>query len=560
MTGPLRVGVLVEQARLRAWQKTLLQRIRNSDCAELALIVSCGPQDGNCGNELRLRRPTWLPQLAANWIERACLRLERGIECENDAFAVCDAEDTIAGVPTVALAARNGKVELTPDIEARIRESHLDAIVALGPYCPPKSLGALARHGVWRLEGAHHQADHGSPPAFREVCRGEPVTRMALTAMDGDGDVRSIAHAASGTHLLSVKLSRSNAYWTALSLIPRTLARLHRDGDLHCPPANCTTLASGENVQHSAATPAAIATYMIRNVGRRARERARRTLDREQWILLVRRGIDLDMNVRAFKPIIPPRDRYWADPHVVRRDDRYFVFVEEYVYSAGRGHISVIELDCEGELKRVLKVLERPYHLSYPHVFEHAGELYMVPESMENRTVSLYRCAGFPDRWELVRTLLDNVRAVDSTLLHQAGKWWLFAGIAENEGGSASEELFLFYSDCLLTGTWTPHPLNPIVSDVARARPAGAIRSHAGRLYRPSQDCSVRYGYAIRINEITALSTEEYEETEVACIKPDWNRRVLATHTLAHEPGLTVVDALLLRSKLRQHRSLSSSA
>jgi hypothetical protein len=302
-----------------------------------------------------------------------------------------------------------------------------------------------------------------------------------------------------------------------------------------------------------------MAQYMLRNVGRRARERARRTLGFEQWVLLVGAGVEPDLKVAGFKPIIPPADRYWADPHVVRRDGSYFVFVEEYLYSSDRGHIAVLELDARGKVIRALKVLERPYHLSYPHVFEHAGELYMVPESMEDRTVSLYRCIGFPDRWELVGTLLQDVRAVDSTLLHHAGKWWLFAGIAENEGGSASEELFLFYSDCLLTGTWTPHPRNPIVSDVARARPAGAIQQRAGRLYRPSQDCAVRYGYAIRINEITALSTETYEETEVACINPDWHPRVLATHTLAHEPGLTEVDALLLRWKLRQHRSLSSS-
>ncbi len=555
------MGVLVDPAGLRAWQRTLLQRIRNSDCAELALIVSCGESESaDCGIEPHLRRPKWLPRLAAEWIDRACLRLERGIECENDAFARCDTADALSGVPTVALDGVNGRLELTPELQARLVESDLDAIVALCA-CPPwQSLGGVARYGLWRLDSGHDLAQHGGPPGFWEVCRGEPVTRMALSAIGADGEVRRLADAICGTHLLSLKLSRSNAYWTALSLVPRTLARLYREGAVHNRKAGCGRSASPGAARHAAPGPTAIASYMLRNVGRRARERARRTLGFEQWVLLVRAGVELDLKVSRFKPIIPPSDRYWADPHVVRRDGRYFVFVEEYLYSTGRGHIAVVELDAQGEVKGVRKVLEQPYHLSYPHVFEHAGELYMVPESMEDRSVSLYRCVGFPDRWEFVRTLLHDVRAVDSTLLHRAGKWWLFAGIAENEGSSASEELFLFFSDCLLTGTWIAHPLNPIVSDVARARPAGAIQQRAGRLYRPSQDCAVRYGYAIRINEITELSTETYEEIEIACISPDWNPRVLATHTLGHEPGLTVVDALLLRSKLRQHRSLSSSA
>jgi hypothetical protein len=125
--------------------------------------------------------------------------------------------------------------------------------------------------------------------------------------------------------------------------------------------------------------------------------------------------------------------------------------------------------------------------------------------------------------------------------------------VLENEGGSASEELFVYYADALLSGNWTPHPRNPVISDVTRARPAGPIQLRDGQLYRPSQDCSVRYGYAIRINQIAVLSKEDYAETEISRIKPDWSKNVLGTHTLAYAAGLTVVDALLVRPKFGQH-------
>ena len=36
-------------------------------------------------------------------------------------------------------------------------------------------------------------------------------------------------------------------------------------------------------------------------------------------------------------------------------------------------------------------------------------------------------------------------------------------------------ELYLFYSDNLLSQNWKSHPMNPVISDVKRARPAGKI-------------------------------------------------------------------------------------
>jgi hypothetical protein len=55
---------------------------------------------------------------------------------------------------------------------------------------------------------------------------------------------------------------------------------------------------------------------------------------------------------------------------------------------------------------------------------------------------------------------------------------------------------------------------------------------------------SVRYGYGIRINEIVELSESPFREQEVGSIKPDWDRRIIGTHTLAHVERLTVLDAL----------------
>jgi hypothetical protein len=261
-------------------------------------------------------------------------------------------------------------------------------------------------------------------------------------------------------------------------------------------------------------------------------------------------GDGVSTRMQDFHQIVPPKDRYWADPHVVLRDGSYYIFFEELPFATNKGHICVLRVDRQGRIDTPIKVLERPYHLSYPHMVEDGGELFMVPETAENRTIEIYRCTRFPDQWELAGTLMEGVCAVDATLLQRDGKWWLFANVVENAELSTWDQLFLFHSDSLAAGTWIPHPLNPIVSDVRRARPAGPIFEREGRLYRPSQDCSVRYGYGIRINQITTLTPYDYAEIESDSIWPDWDTTIIATHTLCHVGGLTVADALQPRLKL----------
>ena len=554
MSAKLRVGVLLDSTVLHAWERVMLDRIESSDYAELAVIILRKPTAHmGCNIEPRPQWPTLLYDWAAQLLQRACRRLERGICCEHDAFATVEGRNLLARIPTLGMGATDHDGTVPQDVK-RIHALNLDAIVNLTSQAFSAKLSTAAKHGVWCLDSADYPRRGGAPPGFWEVYFGRPVTRMHLTSSGEKGEQHILACSAAGTHPLSVKLNRSNAYWNALSLVPRQLAHLHSRGGAALHTAHrSSAVAANRDSESLAPDVSALATYIFRNVKRRATERLRRTLNIEQWILLFHLGDDLCTSIREFQRLVPPIDRYWADPHVLYRDGKFYVFIEEYLLATEKGYISVIAIDKEGRAEEPIKVLEQPYHLSYPFVFEHAGDLYMVPESMENGTVSLYRCVEFPSKWEFIKNLLDNIRAVDSTLLHHEGKWWLFANVVENKGGSASEELFVFYTDCLLTGTWDAHALNPVVSDVATARPAGGIQQKQGKLYRPAQDCSVRYGYAIKIKEITALSPDEYAETEVARIAPDWDKNILATHTLGYAPGLTVVDALLDRRRFGHH-------
>ena len=262
----------------------------------------------------------------------------------------------------------------------------------------------------------------------------------------------------------------------------------------------------------------------------------------KQWFLMYDLHDQISTSFWRFKKIIPPRDRFWADPHVFFKDDTYYIFIEEYIYEKKKAHISLIEMQQSGKYSSPVKILEEPFHLSYPHVFDHNGTLYMIPETQQANSINLYECTDFPNMWKHQATLLDSVDAVDSTILFYKNKWWLFTNIAEPEGTSINNELYLFYSDNLVSHNWNSHPLNPIISDVRGARPAGKILERNGKLYRPSQCCSPWYGYGIKLNEIVVLTENNYLEREIAFIEPKWDKKLNGVHTLCHENRLTMID------------------
>ena len=265
---------------------------------------------------------------------------------------------------------------------------------------------------------------------------------------------------------------------------------------------------------------------------------------RETWVLLAaksRGGLVSDFSTA--KTLFAPRGAFWADPIAVERDGRVHLFAEEFVEQTHRGRIVCLILDEEGRVAARQVALEQPYHLSYPFIFEHRRETYMIPETAEHRAVELYRCMRWPDRWEFVHNLLSDIYAVDATLLNHSDHWWMFANLKSEPGASSWDELHLYFADDPLSAKWTLHPLNPVVSDVHNARPAGPIFAHEGALHRPAQDCSVRYGYAVNLNRIETLTESAYAEARVKTILP--RAGLLGTHTLSRAGGWEFMDGVI---------------
>jgi len=227
-----------------------------------------------------------------------------------------------------------------------------------------------------------------------------------------------------------------------------------------------------------------------------------------------------------------------ADPFLVRDGDRTWLFYEDMLPASRHGRLAVMAAFDNTAEPSV--ILEKPYHLSYPCVFEHHGEWWMIPESSENATVDLYRARRFPHEWEHLKTLMQGPSLFDTTPLLHEGRWYFFTTAALP--GRAYVSL-LFVADAL-DAPWRLHPASPLNCDAAMARGAGPILLRNGRLIRPVQDCLVRYGYAITLLEILRLSPTMLEERRVQNILPSWHPGIYGTHTFCPAEEALALDAL----------------
>lgn len=234
--------------------------------------------------------------------------------------------------------------------------------------------------------------------------------------------------------------------------------------------------------------------------------------------------------------------RFYADPFVFEWRDGLYLFVEEYPYALGRGIISVAECRPDGSMEAPRAVLEEPHHLSYPQVFAHDGEAYMIPESSSANELVLYRAERFPHSWVREAVLVEGKKLNDMTLLVRDDRFWLI-GTEQRGEGSASDTM-VAYSAKALAGPWSPHPLNPILIDRRAARPGGPfIVTAEGRTFLPLQDGTEAYGGGLGIAELTVLSDDDVQFGPIQPIAagPAWGRTGI--HTLSRAGRLEVIDS-----------------
>jgi len=544
----IQIALLLDSVQVPAWVYRAVELVLESDKAEVALLVlnersSAGKSD-------------W-----RELFESAVYRLYRKLDeklgnVRESPFQICQLDALLPGVKTISV--RPEQTRFSDRISERdcleIRKAGIDVAVRFGFRILRGEILNSTKYGVWSYHHGDSHVNRGGPPGFWEVMGRWPVTGATLQILSEQLDGgQIISQTFSTTHPTFVSRSKCQLYWSSAPLLSRAIVDLQRSGGaefflrlkrkswlkfysrpLYQPPRNTRMLVEG-----------------LAHFGRLVQRKVRRVSRTANWDLYFcyQPSGALSTELRRFKPVpAGSNDRSSrADPFLVYSRGTHFLFYEEI--KSGKGSIACLTYSENEGWSKVKTVLQREYHLSYPFVFEYQGDYFMIPETAENRTIELYRATHFPERWELEKILMPDVSARDTTLLYRDGLWWMFTCVQEHPEVSSCQELFLFSTDELLEGEWQAHPLNPIVSDVGSARPAGRFLELEGRLYRPSQNCGGQYGTSIKLNLVSELSRDDYSELCVDEIRAEWRPQVQRIHTLNFCHGMTVVDTFIQDSE-----------
>jgi len=551
MKEKLRIGILLDNYLIPHWSYRMLEEIRNSSGAEIVLIVK------NKSGELK-KPKRFFKIFLENRKEIAYLvyrKLDRILfKCSPDAFDLKSVSN-ILSVDTLEITPDKTKfcdrISDTDIIE--IRKFKIDIFIKLGFGILQGDILKSARYGVWSYNHGNSKVDRGSSMEFWEVIRNQDETVVELQILRGDGEAGTLLFK-SYSHTIGFSINRNlnNCYWKAISFLPLKIQELFNIGDekffKQIDDLNKHPQFYSNQLRNMPSNSLVLLNILIK-IAYSFKAYLNRKIHRNKWILMycINKSPGISTSLNQFQKMIPPKDRFWADPHVIKRDDKYYVFLEEFIYSKNKAHISLVIMDNKGDFTEPVKVLERDYHLSFPFIIEDEGEIYMIPETKMNKTIELFKCIEFPFKWELESILFDKISAVDSTVIKKDGRYWLFTNIRNQDGASINDELFLFSSERLNSNTWQSHPQNPVVSDVRSARPAGNFFNYKGNLYRPSQNCSKHYGHALTINQVIEMNESQYKEIVVDSIFPVWDKEIVGTHTINSIDHLTVIDAEMKR-------------
>jgi hypothetical protein len=554
MKEKLKVGILLDNYLIPAWVYKLLEEIIHSDFAEIKLLVrnsstlsSITKKKKTLGFKI-LKFHERIDRLIFKNLAEYSLKKDSSILLHDVIRIVIDpiVEDAISSIKAEDL--------------MEIKKYELDVILNFGFVFLKGDIIRLPKYGIWSYRMGLDNLTDTVSPGYWEIVGRCPVTSSVLEILNEDSEKGTIIYCAlDSTYAYSINVNRNRLYWRASLFVPRILKVLFDYGDsylgnLKSRFENNSFFPDESLLKVPQAIPAVL--NIFRHLSRVTEQVFKRLLYSVDfnWFLLIK--IDnsspdsYSTSFKNFRKLKSSEEKFWADPFIISCNRKFYLFVEEFIYRTSKGHISVIELDYTGNILGAEIIIDRPYHMSYPFIFEKDNNYFMIPETSQNKTIELYKCIDFPYKWEFTKNILKNISAVDTTLFFFNNKYWLFTCVDEtNNNSEGSTELFLFYSDDIFSDNWTSHPCNPIISDVRTARPAGKLFVSDNKIYRPSQDCSERYGKGFNLSHVTKLSESEYEEILVEKIVPKWNKILRGTHTFNFDKNITVIDAYSYRRR-----------
>ena len=276
----------------------------------------------------------------------------------------------------------------------------------------------------------------------------------------------------------------------------------------------------------------------------------------EKWITAIKPNSGDIFDLNNLSQFVTHEGQHYSHPSVYKHNNTNYIFYVSYI--DGKSIIKCCSISKDMEISSSVNVLNLPYNVSSPHLFEHNGEIYMLPE-VSNNGIEIYKASSFPYRWELHRRININTKIHSPTIFHHKDMWFLLGTVqtyqttdyetegVQGIGTSADDGLIILYSSDF--NQWSLHPecKNGYVY-YPESRNAGKIFNLGGKLIKPIQQTNPikpESGYSIGFKEIK-ITPETYDETLLDnSILPDWDNNLECTHTFNFNEDFILIDGAI---------------
>ncbi|NCT82266.1 MAG: hypothetical protein GXC94_03930 [Comamonadaceae bacterium] len=480
----LRAALILDGAEITQWQKDALDAAR--DLLDIKIVLSCT----NSRTKKNLTKNFLYYLLNIVSLKN---RLTRKVRLDRQEVPVVEFDSIYEG----------SWQRIPSSVSKEIADSNIDVIIKFGMSLL-RIDEALSRIKILSFHHGDPSCFRGRPAGFYELLfRADSVGVIVqeLSNKLDAGKVWAICHSKIQHH--SYKKTAINFYANSRFLLRKALINLANNRPVDIEPNGKNYRLPGNLL---------VLKFFAILFARKLRRIIYGAFYEKGWNVGTAGKIEIKDRL-SFDPVdiksakIPASYSFYADPFF--GVDGSKIRVEALNLRSGLGEI--VELDAEN--LTLLNILLKGNHYSYPFSFFSGNEEFLIPEVASHS--SPYMLAKpFQDERKILLRGLEKYRIVDSTMLENEGRIYLFCGM----NSSASDCLYLFSAEGV-DKEFKPHPLNPIVMDPSRARMGGRIIRRHGRLYRFGQNNSFGYGDGISICEITKLSGDDYEEKIVGSLR-----------------------------------------
>lgn len=228
---------------------------------------------------------------------------------------------------------------------------------------------------------------------------------------------------------------------------------------------------------------------------------------------------------------------YWlADPFIININGKHFIFAEAAKKLTWKGKLVYSEINEKNPLSLKWKTcLKKDFHLSFPNVFIHSNSLYLMPETNEDNTLSIYKNINNlepPFKWEKCCTLIKNKKLVDTIIY---GEYLVSYDIS-----NSCFKLELYSNHHTLLDAIEDHDLS--------LRPAGnIIYKNDNKTILLTQNCKNEYGEGIIFNSFeikdSKMSIEPLFEVNSSFLNAVFSRKIFSgIHTYNFDDKYEVID------------------